>query len=792
MKFLLLSSRIALLGVFVCFCIMLILKMDNELYAVPIKEVEESFSQWGILSHRIFTNLDIENHLLKVTDIITLRPGKGNFETFLNASFNIQSVHYFIEELPTKKIHTYVRYLNSLEDENSEEASYDESVNHDRIEHFDSYLLSFTTDLEFSLLKEYDLSKYYSMVTDDIKERYKNASILSIAIPEELRQTEGNLHIAVSYKGEIYDPPKRAKFSRENVADQTTGIIGKEGIYLSEDSHWYPTLPKELSTFYLEVTLPSEYEVMSEGDFGGKEVSLDSAIVRWNIPYPTENLHLVAGKYIVNRTTYNGIEVSTFFFPEEQHLSESYIQAVKKYLKMYEEMIGEYPYKKFSVVENFFPTGYGMPSFTLLGRQVIKLPFIIYTSLGHEVLHSWWGNSVFVDYDKGNWCEGLTTYLADYYYKEVNSPEAAEQYRREICRDYTNYVVQSGEDYPLKAFHERTTPATRAIGYGKTLMVFHMLREYLGDDIFYESLREFYERSIWKLASWEDLEVLFEEKSGKDLSWFFHQWIEKPGAPILVLEQPILKEKKGQYVVELIVRQTEEPYQLTVPIEIRTQEENKKVQLNCDFSGDGSLVSECSASVSLKAKPLLIEVDPYQDVFRKLYFDEIPAILSGVLGDKTQLVIIVPEENESLMKAYAEMASNLARTGKAKTKYPKELTDQDLKNNSVFILGNISKVEKFKKMGFSLPEDFLLSKDVLILNSKKYTGDAAILYTIKNPWNIEKTLAIFTGLTAEAVKASGRKLFHYGKYSYLAFQSGENKDKGVHSVKSSPLIYRFD
>jgi hypothetical protein len=54
-----------------------------------------------------------------------------------------------------------------------------------------------------------------------------------------------------------------------------------------------------------------------------------------------------------------------------------------------------------------------MPSFTLLGSRVIRLPFILYSSYPHEILHNWWGNSVYVDYARGNWSEGLTSYLAE-------------------------------------------------------------------------------------------------------------------------------------------------------------------------------------------------------------------------------------------------------------------------------------------------------------------------------------------------------------------------------------------
>ena len=69
-----------------------------------------------------------------------------------------------------------------------------------------------------------------------------------------------------------------------------------------------------------------------------------------------------------------------------------------QYLEMYRQLIGPYPFAKFALVENFWETGYGMPSFTLLGPQVIRFPFILHSSYPHEILHNWWGNSVFVDW----------------------------------------------------------------------------------------------------------------------------------------------------------------------------------------------------------------------------------------------------------------------------------------------------------------------------------------------------------------------------------------------------------
>ena len=160
------------------------------------------------------------------------------------------------------------------------------------------------------------------------------------------------------------------------------------------------------------------------------------------------------------------------------------MERTKAYITMYEEMIGPYPYTKFATVENWFPTGYGMPSYTLLGGQVLRLPFIPYTSFGHEICHNWWGNSVFVDTAEGNWCEGLTVYCADYHYKELESPDAAREYRRTLLKDYAAYTRDRQQDFPLSEFLSRHSGATRAVGYGKSMMVFHMVDRLIGRENF--------------------------------------------------------------------------------------------------------------------------------------------------------------------------------------------------------------------------------------------------------------------------------------------------------------------
>ena len=73
--------------------------------------------------------------------------------------------------------------------------------------------------------------------------------------------------------------------------------------------------------------------------------------------------------------------------------------------------------------------------------------------------------------------------------------------------------------------------ASQAIGYGKLMMTFHMLRNQLGKDLFLQGLKKFYKDYKYQYAGFEEIEKTFEAISGEKLDWFFDQWIERKGAP---------------------------------------------------------------------------------------------------------------------------------------------------------------------------------------------------------------------------------------------------------------------
>ena len=165
---------------------------------------------------------------------------------------------------------------------------------------------------------------------------------------------------------------------------------------------------------------------------------------------------------------------------------------------------------------------------------------------------------------KGNWAEGLTTYLADHLYEEQEGKGF--EYRKGVLINYQSYVNDKNE-FPLKDFHERVNRSSQAIGYGKALMVFHMLKNLLGPERFHDSLRDFGEEMRFKKAGWDTLQRFFERVSGRDLKWFFRQWVEEKGLAGLRLEEDVkVRPVEGKFEVQFTITQRPKAYRVDLPV----------------------------------------------------------------------------------------------------------------------------------------------------------------------------------------------------------------------------------
>lgn len=523
---------------------------------------------------------------------------------------------------------------------------------------------------------------------------------------------------------------------------ESKNVISQKGTSLT--GIWYPQI-KGLSYYRLEVTLPEGYEAISEAEEIKKIKNSHEVRFYFEFPYPVNSINLVASnRYRIIKNEYNNVDIYTYFFDEDNGLAKKYIEYTKRYLQLYEGLIGKFPYKRFSIVENFLPTGYSMPTFTLLGSSVVRLPFIVETSLGHEILHQWFGNMVYVDYDDGNWSEGITTYLADHLYKEQQG--RGWEYRKKLLIDYESYVNEDNE-FPLRTFYSRFDDVSRAIGYGKSLMVFHMVRNLLGEEGFLNSLRDFIKEYRFKTASWNDLRLSFEKHYKGDLTWFFRQWVDEKGLPRLELKDVRSGYSGGGYELGFKLKQSGKIFKLDVPVIVYSGGRGfKRFFSLSEETGD--------FTIYMSERPERIAIDEDYDIPRMLDKKEIPPTISRLLGARGYLLALPIKDKkdyEYIIKFFKDMGARL--------KEASEIKESEIKSLTLIILGSDNPIIRRLYGRLDIPDE----------------GFKVVVKT--NPWNEGRVVGVFSGDSKDEIEAGFRKVSHYGGYSRLIFKKGVNISK---------------
>ncbi|ODS32358.1 MAG: peptidase [Candidatus Scalindua rubra] len=614
-----------------------------------------------------------------------------------------------------------------------------------------------------------------------------NPSIQSDNVTLELFEVKlppGINQFTLKYQGEIFHPIKEYGEEYARSFSVSPGIISPEGIFLSGSSFWYPHFVDELVTFSMDVELPKGWSSVNQGARTKRSTSADSQRDVWVMGKPQEEIYLISAEFTEYGQAAGAVDAMAFLRKPDPQLAQKYLDTTAQYLDMYRKLLGPYPYSKFALVENFWETGYGMPSFTLLGPKVIRFPFILHSSYPHEILHNWWGNGVYTDYEKGNWAEGLTTYLADHLIKEQRG--TAVEYRRSVLQKYTNYVT-ANKDFPLSEFRSRRSAVTEAVGYGKTMMLFHMLRQQLGDQVFIKALNQFYRKYKFKVTSFDDIETTFNKVTDDPLALIFEQWVKKAGAPSLRVHKATAKPQGDGYVLSAIIEQTQEtePYRLKLPIAVHLEGVANAFQTSIDVD-----TKQHHLKRNFPARPVRLDVDPEFDVFRILDHNETPPAISQVFGAEHVLIILPATAPESFLQGYQDLAKvwQKGRSVQLDIKLDNEL-DELPTDRAVWLFGWENSFRPMINKALS-DYDYVDKEKTIHIDSTELKRDQhTVVIMARHPSNSAYALAWLATDNVAAMPGLGRKLPHYNKYSYLGFTGDEptNVFKGQWPVVNSPM-----
>jgi len=559
--------------------------------------------------------------------------------------------------------------------------------------------------------------------------------------------------LKITYRG------KPAFSGQKSLGGMPQGVLTDQGAYLDGNSAWYPLTSLPITRIDLDIRHPADWEVLSVGRLQKKP-----GRSLWSSSVPHDDLYLIAGPFKRYVEKHGDIDLSVWLLGDDRELAEKYLALMGGYLDHYSELIGAYPFAKFAVVENPWQTGFGMPSFTLLGSRVLRLPFIPYTSLPHEIVHNWLGNGIWIDYRKGNWSEGLTAYLADHWMKERRGQGA--QHRLKSLQRLSNFADE-GKDKPLLEFVSRHDDTSQAIGYDKSMMLFHMLRREIGDAAFRDALQRLWsEHQFQRIGFQQAVQTLLGKHP--ELMESYLPWLQSAAVPRIRLLEAEPVKTNGSDKVRLVIEQKNPDglhMQLPVYVTSKVGEPAKRHLLNFDKQRQTFLLEVDEA-------PLRIDIDPAFDLLRHLDPSEQAPALNQLFSKPSALLVPTAAGAEE-QTAWRSFAAQL------KQRYPELLVFNDDTTLPVHIKHRLILGWNNRHLPESLPGfshgSQQLTEGGLNIGGRRFQASQHAIVLVSNDRDASTTGFIGTP-SAEEIAPLASKLPHYGSFGRMVFEKGTVKN----------------
>lgn len=335
--------------------------------------------------------------------------------------------------------------------------------------------------------------------------------------------------------------------------------------------NWIPCVddPADKASFEFWVTAPSGYKVISNGVLTEEIITGENKLLTiWkeDVPLSTKVMVIGVAKFAIKTFADSpvGLPVSAWVYPQDSikgFRNYSVAPAIVKFLSDY---IGPFPYKKLANVQSTTRFG-GMENASAIfyNEESASTNRSVEDLLTHEIAHQWFGDMATEKSFAHLWLsEGFATYFTDLYLESKYGTDSLNKRMQNEREEVIDFVKTS-----RKPVVDSVSPYMQLLNpnsYQKGGWVLHMLRRQLGDPVFHQSIRTYYDMYKGKNATTEDLRAVFEKISGKNLDTFFRQWLYTAGMPKLnITWKNISKNKKVAITIEQL---QETPFQF--PLEI--------------------------------------------------------------------------------------------------------------------------------------------------------------------------------------------------------------------------------
>jgi|GEM_PF-186664 len=413
--------------------------------------------------------------------------------------------------------------------------------------------------------------------------------------------------LEVFYRGRLEPPPQltdtalgqRIKWEPSSIANRF------ETFLFSQSAQWYPQpVNDDFFTARLKIIVPPGYSAISNGVLVEKSTlngvqrvteidKIGSSCLVYETKRPVKYLSFLVGKFSLTQESSGPPPLAAYASSDVRSVAKNILGEAGRILEFYESRFGPFPFENLRIVQRLWSTagGHSPASFIILNDlpRIINpgpgFPERLVSSpsgpvdlssqwkeyfLAHEIAHQWWGQGVSWARYKDQWLsEGLSQYASLLYLRSKYGDEAGAS----ILKKFSQWTEKKSHWGPITMGSRLSFTdyeAYQAIVYNKTSVVLDMLRDLLGDDVFFSGLKEFFAERKFSAAATGHFKRVMETVSGRDLQAFFRLWFDSYLLPNIRAHYTL---EKGRASVTLKIRLSQLNESFAFPLWVSWEDE---------------------------------------------------------------------------------------------------------------------------------------------------------------------------------------------------------------------------
>lgn len=383
-----------------------------------------------------------------------------------------------------------------------------------------------------------------------------------------------------------------------------------------QNSVWFPTIdkPNQKSTQEIKLTVPSKFVTLSNGKLISQNTNPDGTrtdVWKQILPHAPYLFFVGVGDFAVIKQTWRGKDVNFYVEPNYQETAKELFKNTTKMLTFFSDITGvDYPWDKYSqmIVRDYVSGAMENTGAVIHAEQAMLSKGELSerntweSTIAHEMFHHWFGDLVTTE----SWAnitvnESFANYSEYLWFEHQYGKNRAEEHMLENREQYLNpnSLKVNFDKHLVRYNYSNKDDVFDVVSYNKGGMVLHILRKYLGDEMFFAGLKLYLEQNKFKSAEAQQLRLAFEEVSGEDLVWFFSQWYYSNGHPKLSISY------ENDLLGDLVkVKVTQSGKEFDFPLAITIYEEEEERTYNVFVDG-----KQKTFEFPFKREPKLIKVN---------------------------------------------------------------------------------------------------------------------------------------------------------------------------------------